>query len=160
MKAKKILLITALFLIVLAPTVFAQGISGLLGDAFRMIWEWLNNDYIVYGITFILFWMCLYAIFHTGVSKIKAFDKKNAKIVALTLAMMGTIGLFWFGKNQGIRETIAQLLRPVWWLAGAALGTIVFFLIYNTFKGTDKSWAKVIGLAAAGFALIFVGWLL
>ena len=160
-------LVSAVFsLFISLPLVFAAenpfsnfALADVFVRLFQGLYGFFQNDYIVYGVMTILIFMLLYAIIKAALSKVKVFDgqEKQAKIVALSLSAISSLGLFWYAAaNGGIKEILTQYLTVFGIFGGIVIGAVVFMIIYfGLGHGDNKSWKWA--MMATGIAFLFIG---
>jgi len=165
MRKNKRLIPLFLLLLVLLPNVYALDVGDSFANIWEYFWGWMQNAYIVYGFTFILFMILLYAACAAALSKVKVFQgdgpdglSKSGKVVALSIGALCTLGIFFFTERYGGPEEILEnVLAPFGIFGGLILALVVFSTVYFGFQSNDGSKSWKIGLGAAAVAMIVAG---
>ena len=90
----KILLQAAILLILFIPTATAavfDSLDSVMGDVGKQIADLVKNQWFRFGLTFILFYMIMYAIYAAGLNKVSALRRKvQSTDLSLHLAFSGS----------------------------------------------------------------------
>ena len=158
-----------IFLLLALPLVSAQefDLPNLVKDIFgdKGLWGLIQSPQVVFGITFILLFMLFYAIFAAALRMVTIFKdgdnlSKNGKIVALAFSGLTNFSIFFFKGNKGMEEILVDVLGSFGIFGGLVLGLVVFLIIFMGFRDMDIGGRSLVGLVAAGLAMILVGALL
>lgn len=157
------LLLSSILALLSVPDVYAASAFGnVINQTFGQLNSFLNNTYIVYGLTFILLFVLFYAIFAAAMTKVKIFAgehglSKEGKIVGVALAALTNLSIFYFTVPPGPQEVLKQILPAFGIFGGAALGLVIFAIVYFGFgeASGDRNWRM--GLAAAGVGMVLAG---
>jgi hypothetical protein len=163
---KKRLFIISVILLLIVPVAYASlrdfNLPNGFENAFKVFYNVIHNVYVSYGITFILLFMLLYGAFSAGLKRVSAFGgadglDKSGKLVAISLSLMSTLGIFLFLISKGgPQKVLEQILKPTGEFGILGLGIIFFLIMYYGFRqGEDKN--VPLGLIAAGLAMMFAG---
>jgi len=164
MKSRNIL-IGSLALILLLPSVFAIGIAPL-NNLGQIMWDFMQQEYSIYFVTFLLFFTLLYAIFMAALARVTVFSSggnisKQGKIVAGALSGLATTGIFAFTETQGgVHSVLESLLSPFGIYGGIAIAFVTFAAIYFGLRDAEDSNRWRLALAGAGLAMVGAGMIL
>lgn len=155
--------------IITLPMVFSFE-YGVLGNAFQVLIDLMRDPKALYFITFFCVFALLYGIFSGVIAFVPAFKdesrKKQVKIVAISLSLIGTIGIYAF---YPATEVVKRVLEYSLWFTAIFLAALFGLMIHYGWIGKDgtappwlKWFAAAVGLIVAGFItnskdLIFFG---
>ncbi len=151
-------------IILLSHTVSAQGVGGILNNIGNTVYKLMQNQNFVYFLTFVFYFLILWAIWSAAARAVKIFQRgdggieglnKSGRMLALSGAMLSTLGIFW--ATKGKTQLLTNLLDPFGIFGGLLLGVVVFMITYFGFgtQSKDKSWKRA--MVVAGFAMVFAG---
>lgn len=149
------------FIISLSQSIFAQG--AVFERVFDRLPLLMNNVYFVYTLTFILYFILLYAIYSSAAKYLKIFEdpnkpsglNKSGKIFSVAASLITTLSLFYFG-NRSITKLLQNLLDPFGIFGGLLIACVVFMIVYFGFRTADpndNSWKIAMCLAGLGMVL-------
>lgn len=143
----------------LAVPVTAQG---PVARGFELLWEIFQNPFVIWGFTFLFYFIFFYAVISGGLSKIKVFrgdngPNKQGRVVAGSLAALMDISILFTTRGQDVEGVLTRVLNPFGIIGPLALGIIIFAIVYYSFKDESggKDWRLAVG--CAGLAMIVVG---
>jgi hypothetical protein len=158
---KKLNLVLMVFLSIL-PSVFAQS-DNIITDAFGKIYEVLQDEDLVFALTFLLFLILLYALFAAALGRTSVFGdnklpNKLGRMIAITLSALICIGLFSLGGRENLIAFIGSQMALMGIPGALMFGVLIFAVAYASFKGKKgRSLAKalfVLGLTFIVWGLI------
>ncbi|MBD3203411.1 hypothetical protein GF327_03895 [Candidatus Woesearchaeota archaeon] len=132
-----------------------------ISDTFKLLFQLLTNDYVVYGITVILYFILFYGIFAATAGRLKIFGSggklnKSGKLVCIALCGLSVIAIFYYS-NGNVRGTLEQTLQPFGAFGGVILALVLWGTVFFGMRGLDSSKKWRYSLAIAGFGLWIVG---
>lgn len=158
---KKIILPVILLALIMPQVLGAVNLDfgSVIQNIGQHIYTLMQNTYTVYAATMILFFVLLYGVFAAGLSKVKVFqgDKglgKNGKMVAVSLALLSDIGIFY-----GIRSAetaIERVAGSIGFGGGVAFAFLIFAITYYNLKTSD-AFSRAAAWVAGGLALLVWG---
>ena len=165
MRKNKRLIPLFIVILLILPSVYALDVTESFANGWEFFWGWMQNEYIVYGFTFILFLILMYAISAAALSKVKVFQGDGAdglsrpgKMVAFAIGALSTFGVFAFTQRYGgPAEVLENVLAPFGIFAGLLLALVIFSVVYFGFQSNDGSRSWKLGLGAAAVAMIVAG---
>ncbi|MFP4112687.1 MAG: carboxypeptidase-like regulatory domain-containing protein, partial [Candidatus Woesearchaeota archaeon] len=127
-----------LFMLALAKSIYAASAYQIFSNAV----SWLGRPSFVLVVTLVMFFILLYAIFASGLGFVKAFTKedksltKNGKLVAVSMSLISTLGVFGYGyATGGAYNMMAQLPAILGtfgtiaaWTVSVLIAALVWFL--------------------------------
>lgn len=129
-----------------------------LGEVGRIIEDLISNSHFRFGITFILFFMLMYAVFAAGLNKVEVFKGKGelpnklGKIVAVSLGLMSSIGIAYGASYYRGGAWADNALEYMGWFGALAFGALIFGISYYNANGGEKNIWKTLALVSLGFA--------
>ncbi|HLC66574.1 MAG TPA: hypothetical protein VJK52_02950, partial [Candidatus Nanoarchaeia archaeon] len=140
------------------PIVF--GVPNVL----RTFTEITQSTQAVTAISFLLFFMLLYAVIIAPLARIKIFKgdhgvTKPGKIAAVAIALLATVGIF-YGYGGKAPAALFNILAPFGVFGGLVLALVIFLLIFMGFRESGTGSAFPIALTTAALAMILAGALL
>lgn len=143
----------------------ATGVSMLAGP-FGQLFQMLRNQNIVYGLTFIFYFMLFYGIYAAALKFVPVFKNGDSlghqgKVVAIALSGLTLLALFVLSKGS-ITQLLEQLLSPFGVFGGLLLAALFAGITYFGIRGGDPNsatfaWvatASAIGMILAGMILL------
>ncbi|MFH0875234.1 MAG: hypothetical protein V1859_04815 [archaeon] len=163
MNKNRIFAILIIGLVIFSSNALAANILTTVGQTF---WKYLNNIYLKFMLTLILFFMMLYGIYGVGLAKIPGFGDEGkltrlAKIANVAMSGISTLGIFAMYQKYGIEQLLARVLGPFAVFAAVVISLAFFAMIYFGFKGADdedKNWKLALilsGIMLAWFGYVF-----
>ena len=165
----RIALLALLWLFIVIPTAiaapFGDGLDDALGAVGDTMASWVQNDGFRFGITFILFFMVLYAVFAAGLNRVSAFKgkgeqpNKQGKTIAVSMGLMGAMGVAYWA-NFSAAVFTERVLSYMGFFGAVGFAFAVFALTYYNMKkdSGEANWGMV--LVATGLALMAYGLLM
>ncbi len=156
MKRDRLLLLA---LLAILPSVHAQAIPRAFERAGTFIFNFFQNDYIVFIFTFVFFFALLYAVLKAGIARIPHIGGEggHGNKIAIALALLSTFGIFIPLMRRGVRATLEAILTPIGTFGGIALALMVFGFYWYTMRDGEGNRNWSMAFIAAGLALIFWG---
>lgn len=163
MKGKHAILgiLALLQLQLVAAQMAAQGRG--ITTTFRNIITLLNNEYFVYFLNFVFFFMLFYSIYASAASKIRVFGEggglsRQGKVFSVALSAITVLAFFWFTRGMGIRQMLTETFGAFGTLGGIFFAIITFLLMYRGFaEDLGHGNALLAAFFTAGLALIIAG---
>lgn len=150
-------------LLVALPAVLAQVPAGVT-RVFRSFWSYLQNEFVVFGFTYLLFFMLFYSIYAALAARIRIFQSeghgisRQGKIFSVALSMLTCFAVFYFTRAMGIKQVLTDVLEPFGIFGGLVVALVIFLLIYRGFRDDiGTGFAGILGLLLAGLVLVVVG---
>ena len=168
MKSNRLLGMMMLLMVLAFPTAYAidfgGGLSDVLGDVGKEIADLVENDWFRFGLTFILVFMIMYAIYAAGLNKVAVFKGKKdqptrqGKIIAASLGLITALG-FAYWANFSAREFTERILSVAGWFGAVAFSLLVFALAYFNMRDEagDPRWPMILfttGLGMVTYSVI------
>jgi hypothetical protein len=158
------------FLLVLFPSVSAQplsmprGLGAMFENIFRTLFDILGRDMVMLGVTFIAFFMILYAIVLAGTKRITMFKGQDGgangqgKAFAIAFALLSTVGIF-FSIRSNIYETVRRIHEVMGNLGILLIGITVYMLLYyGTRQGDQKN--PCVAMLAASISMFLMSYII
>ena len=149
--------------IISLPSISAISDSNPVSTVGNTLWDLMQQEYSVYFITFLLFFILLYSIFLAAIGKVSVFKQgsgpnKYGKVVAGAFSALATVGIFAFAEGQGgVRGMMETLLMPFGIYGGLGLALVTFMIVFFGLKDQEDSRSWKIAMASAGLALVGFG---
>jgi hypothetical protein len=157
MKKNKIFLALIALTALLAVPIASAAIADSFARAGQILFSFFQQQYVVFIITLVFFFVLLYGIFMAGLSRVPSIGEgRYAKIIGVSLSLISTLGLFFFLMRQGPKAVFQRLLAPIGFIGGIALAFVVFAFFFYSMRSEGQSrW--YMAFIASGLALLFWG---
>ena len=158
-----LLLFLGISMPVVSASPFGGSLADALGDTGRLIEDLISDRNFAFGLTFILFFMLMYAIYAAALQRVAVFKgsgsqpNRQGKVVAFSLGLMTAMGIAYWANFSG-REFTERILSVAGWAGAIGFALLVFALAYFNMKQKDKPhWSMVFfttGLAMITYSVI------
>lgn len=161
----KYVLISLLSLALGVTTVSAASGVSLLSGPFGQLYQILRNQNVVYGLTFIFYFMLFYGIYAAALHFVPVFKSDSGmnhqgKVVAIALSGLTLLSLFVFTKGS-ITKILETLLNPFGVFGGLMLACLFAGITYFGIRGGNPNSATFAWVAtAAAIGMVFAGMIL
>jgi hypothetical protein len=134
-----------------------------ISEAFKFLATLLSSDYVVYGITVILYFVLFYGIFAASAGRLKIFGgggklNKQGKTVCVGLCGLSVIAIFYYSGGN-VKQVLKETLHPFGMFGAVMLIIALWSITYFGFRDLDTSKKLRYSLVIAGMAMWILGWI-